>query len=136
MVRAGLREFYLPQVNSPRPSALFPGYVFIRPVDAWRPILSAAHVTGVIGIGRVGEKPYLVDDDVIEDIWSRERHGFIVLPEPFAPGQKVRVRFGHFLFGGEGICKGMSGSQRVDVLLTFLGGTKKVSLRKADLVPA
>lgn len=136
MVRAGLREFYLPRVDSPRASALFPGYAFIRPVDVWRPILSAAHVTGVIGVGRSGGTPYFIDDEKIDEIRRREKNGFIVLPEPFAPGRKVRVRYGHVLFGADGICKGMRGSQRVEVLLAFLGKTTSVSLRKADLVPA
>lgn len=137
MVRAGLREFYLPRVASPRPSALFPGYAFIRPVDVWRPLLSAAHVTGVLGIGRTGGTPMLVADDVIDEIRGREKDGFVKLPPPFPKKARVRVfRNTSPFFGSEGVCDGMKGQDRVCVLLSFLGRVSRVNLRTADLILA
>lgn len=137
MVRAGLREFYLPQVATPRLCALFPGYAFIRPPNHWRPILTAANVTGVLGIGKLGDKPNLLDESVINDIRSRERNGFIELPPPFNKEARVRVQTTtHPLFGCEGICDGMRGSDRVWVFLRFLGQLTRVSFQKADLVLA
>jgi transcription antitermination factor NusG len=137
MVRAGLREFYLPRVVSPRQSALFPGYVFIRPVDAWRPILLAAHVTGVLGIGRSGGTPLLVKDRIIDEIRSRERNGFVKLPPPFPMKARVRVhKHTNAFFGSEGICDGMRGQDRVYVLLRFLGRVNRVDFHKADLILA
>lgn len=137
MVRAGLREFYLPRVASPRPSALFPGYAFIRPVDAWYPILKAAHVTGVLGIGRTGGAPMLVKDEVVDEIRGREKNGFVKLPPPFPKKARVRVfRNTSAFFGSEGVCDGMKGEDRVYVLLKFLGHVSRVDFKKADLILA
>lgn len=137
MVRAGLREFYLPRVDSPRQLALFPGYAFIRPVEAWRPILSAAHVTGVLGIGRSGGSPMLVKDEVIDEIRGREKNGFVKLPPPFPKKARVRVfRDTSAFFGSEGVYDGMKGSDRVYVLLSFLGRMSRVDFKKADLILA
>lgn len=135
MVRAGLREFYLPRVDSPRQSALFPGYAFIRPVDAWHPILKAAHVTGVLGIGRVGGAPRLVSDDLVDEIRGREKDGFVRLPPPFRRGDRLRVEHGAF-FGAEGICEGMKGLDRVGVLLRLLGRATRIDFKTADLILA
>lgn len=135
MVRAGLREFYLPRVDSPRQSALFPGYAFIRPVEAWHPILKAAHVTGVLGIGRVGGAPMLVSDEIVDNIRDREKDGFVRLPPPFTKGDVLHVAEGPF-FGAQGLCDGMKGKDRVFVLLKLLGRVSRVCFDKADLILA
>jgi transcription antitermination factor NusG len=71
---------------------------------------------------------------VIEDLKSRERNGFVVLPRPpgLTRGDKVQVTHGP-LNGNIAIYQGMRGRQRVEVLLTFLGAQQRIVLNRKDV---
>lgn len=117
--------------------ALFPGYLFVA-IDLetrrWR------SVNGTIGVRRLvcnGDAPAVVDPSIVEALRRREdERGFIELASQplFAPGDRVRVTDGVFS-SNLGIYVGMSGSQRVAILLDLLGRKVRVDL-DSDFVTA
>jgi transcription antitermination factor NusG len=85
-----------------------------------------------------GVVPAKVPDKIIAELRERERGGAVELPE--APGMRVsdRVRVTRGpLVGFAGLYVVMSGRQRIEVLLTMLGGQTRSILPKGDveLVP-
>jgi transcriptional antiterminator RfaH len=112
-------------------SPLFPAYGFVAIIQGWH---SARWSIGVAGIIMDGVQPAKVPDSVIADIRNRERKGAIELPKP--PGMKVgdRVRvLGGPLVGFAGLYAGQAPHERVAVLLTVLGGQRRVVLPKGDI---
>jgi transcriptional antiterminator RfaH len=116
---------------------LFPRYLFVR-IDVgaqrWRSIQST------IGVARLvcqGEHPLPVHPRVIDDLKRGEdARGFVVLNErpQFAPGDRVRIVDG--AFGAQlGLYEGMTGDERVAVLLELLGRKVRVKL-DVDLITA
>ena len=81
-----------------------------------------------------GAEPAKVPISVIDDLKSRERNGFVVLPKPLglARGNRMQVINGS-LKGSIAIYQGMRGRQRVEVLLTFLGGQQRIILHRKDV---
>ena len=75
-------------------------------------------------------------DNVIAELRSRERGGLIELSKPRGPriGSRVKVTTGPFA-GQLGIFAGMKPHQRVEVLLTLLGGQQRVSLSRETIEP-
>ena len=69
-----------------------------------------------------GEQPTRVPDDVVAEIRSRERNGFVELPKPrgLAPGMRVRVTSGP-LHDQIGLLASLRPRERVLVLLHLLG---------------
>jgi transcription antitermination factor NusG len=112
---------------------LFPGYCFVLLVNGtwwgarWQP--------GVTRIVLDGGVPARVPASVIADLRSRERDGVVILPEQqLRRGDPVRIVRGPFrdqfaLFAG------MRPKQRVEVLLSLLGGHQRVTLAR-DAVEA
>jgi transcriptional antiterminator RfaH len=80
-----------------------------------------------------GIQPARVPANVIEAIRDRERNGVIELPRRLLkPGDRVRLLAGPFQ-GHLAIYAGMSGSERVAVLLQFLGGQQRATLAQRDV---
>ena len=125
VIRRGRRE----EVHRP----LFPGYVFCLIIDRW---WSIQRSPGVIGLILDGGRPARVPDGVIDELRRRERpDGLIRLPEPrgLQRGDRVLIRDGPFT-NLVAVYAGMSGHQRVAVLLSLFGGEKRVTLPKDDIV--
>jgi transcriptional antiterminator RfaH len=110
---------------------LFPGYAFVLIVLQWH---TARWSPGVVRIVLDGAAPARVPDRIIAELRERERGGVVQLPE--APGmrvgERVRVTRGP-LVGFAGLYVGMSGRQRIEVLLTMLGGQTRSTLPKGDV---
>ena len=81
-----------------------------------------------------GVQPARVPDAVIAEIRSRERNGLIELPKPrgLQRGDHVRVVGGPFS-GKLAIFASMKPHERVEVLLSLLGGHRTVTLGKSDV---
>jgi len=81
-----------------------------------------------------GAVPAKVPDCIIAELRERERGGVVQLPE--APGLRagdhVRVVRGP-LVGLGGLYVGMSGRQRVEILLSILGGQQRVILSRGSI---
>jgi transcription antitermination factor NusG len=82
-----------------------------------------------------GEQPTRVPDDVVAEIRSRERNGFVELPKPrgLAPGMRVRVTSGP-LHDQIGLLASLRPRERVLVLLHLLGGEQRVELARNAIV--
>jgi transcriptional antiterminator RfaH len=110
--------------------SLFPNYLFIQIELQW---YRARWCPGVVRLLMDGIVPAKVPDAVIEEIRGRERKGAIELPRCLLkPGDRVRLLAGPFQ-GHLAIYAGMSGSERVAVLLQILGGQQWVTLARRDI---
>jgi len=135
-------EVYLPRLREQRivrgrrvevTPPLFPGYCFVAIELQWH----AAHrAPGTSGLVMNGGGPAHVPGNVIAELKSRERNGFIELTKPRGPrvGSRVKITIGAFA-GQLGIYTGMKPHQRVEVLLTLLGGQQRVSLSREAIEP-
>ena len=108
---------------------LFPGYSFLRIVTGW---WQARWAPGTCGLVMDGATPAKVPDAVIAEIRSREREGAIELPSKLRPGDWVRVLHGPFR-DQFAIYAGMTGRDRVAVLLRLLGGERRNLLHRSDV---
>ena len=111
-------------------AALFPGYCFVSIALQWH---AARWCPGVVRLVMDGLQPAKISDDIIRDICSRERHGVIELPwRRLRQGDRVRILAGPFR-GHLAICAGMSGRERVAVLLQILGAQQRVTIPERDV---
>jgi transcriptional antiterminator RfaH len=113
-----------------REMPLFPGYAFVLIQLQWH---AARWCPGVRRLVMDGLQPARVPDAVIEGIRARERNGAIELPKNgLKPGVKVRLLAGPFR-EHVAIYAGMSGLERVAVLLSLLGGERRITLARRDI---
>jgi transcriptional antiterminator RfaH len=128
-------EVYQPRLREyrrerPRESALFPGYAFVVIKLQW---LAARWCPGVTRLVMDGIVPARVPDPVIEEIRSRERNGAVELPQRrLQCGDRVKILAGPFR-GHLAMYAGMSGPERVTVLLQILGGQQRATLAQRDV---
>jgi transcriptional antiterminator RfaH len=109
---------------------LFPGYAFVLIQLQWS---AARWCPGVVRLIMDGLQPARVADEVIEAIRVRERNGAVVLPRNgLKPGNKVRLLAGPFS-GHCAVYAGMSGLERVAVLLHLLGSERRIILAQRDI---
>jgi transcriptional antiterminator RfaH len=110
---------------------LFPGYLFVWVVRGW---WDARWSPGVIRLIMDGLLPARVPDAVINEIKSRERGGFVVLPKACGPaiGTRMKILQGP-LQGHIGLFAGMRPHERVLVLLQLLGGEQRVELAQSAI---
>jgi transcriptional antiterminator RfaH len=113
-----------------REAPLFPGYAFVQIVLQWS---AARWCPGVVRLVMDGIQPAKVADEVIESIRARERNGAIELPRNgLKPGNKVRLLAGPFS-GHLAVFAGMTGLERVAVLLHLLGSERRIILARQDI---
>jgi transcriptional antiterminator RfaH len=108
---------------------LFPGYAFVLVTLQWH---AARWAPGVARIVLDGAAPAKVPDAVIAEIRSRERGGLVELPSRFKRGDPVRILRGPFE-GRLAIYAEMKPRERVEVLLTLLGGQQRVAIARSDV---
>jgi transcription antitermination factor NusG len=125
-------DFYLPKIAFTKKvkghkiatfQSLFDDYLFVNNTDNWRPI---SGTFGVAGIIMAGERPALLPQVEIDKLKMITQEGFVVLPEAkskakFEINQQVRIKDGVYS-GYVGLVAGMSSRERVNVLLSGLGG--------------
>lgn len=143
LTRAGF-ETYLPRIATTRGNGhgcrtvqvpLFPTYAFVRIGKRWYSIQSTI---GVMQVLKSGEQPAMISEAVIEELRGRERDGLIVLPPPPRPrlrcGDAVRITRGAFR-DQVALYQGMRSRQRIEVLMTLLGGTRQLTLPRGAVLP-
>jgi transcriptional antiterminator RfaH len=109
---------------------LFPGYIFVSIELQWS---QAQYSPGIVRLVMDGTTPAAVPDAVVAALKAREVNGLIELPPPpprFRRGDHVRVLRGP-LANRVGLFAGMKPRDRVAVLLTLLGGSRRVELPDA-----
>jgi transcriptional antiterminator RfaH len=104
---------------------LFPRYIFVDVSQGFRSIFGTR---GVAELFMWGEKPALVRDAEMQAIMAgADAEDVVALPADPLVGKKVLVRSG-VCADMVGLCEGMSGAQRVRVLLKMLGRDVRVTL--------
>jgi transcriptional antiterminator RfaH len=126
-----LREWRTVRGGRQVEGSLFPGYIFLIITNGW---YAARWCPGVRDLIRDGDgTPAAVPDSVIEEIRRRERNGAIELPRrTMRVGDRVRILAGP-LRGYVALYEGMSGFERVAVLLQILGAATRVTLAERDV---
>ena len=131
-------ETYLPRYKTFKKSTdslaakdepMFPRYVFFRPGNARQSITSARSTRGVSFVLSFGFQAAIVKVDQLKSIKAFEQQrnqSDVAQTSPFQPGIKVRMA-GMNLQGLQGLVTSVS-SQRVKVLLDFLGKSHEVSM--------
>lgn len=115
-----------------RTPLLFPSYVFVFIDLQWS---DARWAPGVVRLVMDGVAPARVSASLITALKAREVGGLIELPPPpprFRRGDYVQVLRGPFS-GKVGLFAGMRPHDRVAVLLTMLGGSRRVELSGAGV---
>jgi len=108
-----------------RELALFPGYAFLLVRLQWH---AGRWCPVVIRLVMDGLHPAKVPDAVIDEIRMREHNGAVEIPRrQLKAGDRVKILSGPFN-GQLAIYAGMSGFERVEVLLQILGGAVRVTL--------
>jgi transcriptional antiterminator RfaH len=116
---------------------LFPRYLFVSvdiATQRWHSIRSTIGITRLVTNGDV---PAVVPQAIIDGLKRREdANGFVQLERRprFAPGDKVRVLTGAFC-DALGLFEGISGAERVAILLDLLGRKVRVVL-DTDIIDA
>jgi transcriptional antiterminator RfaH len=135
-------ETYLPRYLKQRRHArriediaapLFPRYLFVAVDIATQRWLSIDSTFGVTRLVRNGDRPAAVPVSILETLKCREDvNGFVQLDRRprFLPGDKVCVVSGAFR-DCCGLYEGMSGHERVAILLELLGRKVRVVLGPA-----
>jgi transcriptional antiterminator RfaH len=91
---------------------------------------------GVVRLVMDGLQPAKVPDAVIDNIRVRERNGAIELPKNgFKLGDRVRLLGSGPFAGRLAIYSGMSGLERVSVLLQIFGAERRIILARQDIEP-
>jgi transcriptional antiterminator RfaH len=111
---------------------LFPGYAFVWIELQWHAARWAPGVIRLVTSG--GAEPAKVPVSVIDDLRSRERNGFVQLPQARGLQRGDRVQITHGPFNQHlAIYQGMRAGLRVEVLLTFLGSQQRITLPRKDI---
>ena len=130
---------YLPRILKQRRHArciervaapLFPSYLFVSIDMATQRWLAIDSTIGVTRLVRNYDRPAPVDEEIVAALKRREdAAGFVQLEcrPRFARGDKVRV-IGGALFDCCGLYEGMTGQERVAILLELLGRKVRVVL--------
>lgn len=134
-------KFYNPRIKQRvgatwRACQLFKDYVFVDgAIDRWRALNSTRGVVGLLMVSC--ENPAIVPEDKIRSLMERhDARGFVVLNESrYKKGQRVQVRQGPAAWG-EGVFDGQKDSERVFVLMTWLGCSRRVEVAEDNLVAA
>jgi transcription antitermination factor NusG len=129
-------ETYMPRIINVhgRVWPLFPGYIFVRVIEQFYPIMWTPHVVRLL---MSGDQPARLPEKAMVEIRKREISGFVRLPSPtnrLRKGQQVRITRGSFE-GQHALCEGMSGKDRVWVLLNLMGQKVPVELPGRDVEP-
>ena len=119
-----------------RVTALFPGYLFVR-LDPERARWRAVNGTrGVRAILSDGDRPLPVRRGVVEAIMAETGPGGVLaMPDELHTGDRVRVFDGPFA-DLSGTVQGLSGAERVRVLLDLMELAVPVSLPRQNLIRA
>lgn len=133
-------ETYLPRLRErrrrngrviERRPLLFPSYGFVLLVDGW---WQARWCAGVAGLIMNGAQPACVADSIIDEIRSRERDELVELAPRLQRGDQVRILRGPFR-EQLALYQGQAPHERVAVLLSLLGGQRRITVPKDDVEP-
>lgn len=111
---------------------MFPGYLFARPGydGQWHGMLSTVGVSRML---MIGDRPALLSDRIVQELYEREVGGLIYLPDALEPGAMVRAELpaGHVV---DAIIQANDGD-RIAILMQILGREVRVTLAADKVRP-
>jgi len=136
-------EVFHPQIRSKRATIrgpvrivepLFPGYVFVR-CALNEHLMNIRHTTGISSLVHFGERIPAVPDELVADLRTEFGDDELMdCQEPMAPGKWVRIATGSMAGMEATVLRVLSGGQRVQLLLEFLGRPTPVEVPRHALV--
>ena len=115
--------------------ALFPGYIFARfvPLISQREVASAPGVSGIV---RFGDRLAHIPDETISDLrGSMGEEECLTIDREVREGDAVTITTGVFQGLVTVVTELRPASERVRVLIEFLGQTREVEVAKSNLLP-
>ena len=130
-------EFYLPKIivkninSAPKEQLLFPGYIFVNTnIENYSAL---KYTMGIKNIIKFGNNIPCISDEEIKLIQKLEKKSKIhPVASQMKIGQDVRVSKGFLKGNIVKICS-IPSKERVDVLLTFLGSIRRVTMSEKNL---
>ncbi|MCD7099318.1 transcription termination/antitermination NusG family protein [Stenotrophomonas sp. MMGLT7] len=115
---------------------LFPRYLFVNVDSAAENTAPIRSTIGCCGLVRFGADLATLPGQAIEAIRARcDGGGRVVLEQDWKPGEPLKVAAGPFS-GFEAVFQARTGSERVAVLLHWLGVPRMVQMPASNLVPS
>ena len=131
-------DFYLPKItikkinSNPKEQVLFPGYIFINTdVENYSAL---KYTSGIKNILKFGHNISCISDEDIKSMKMVEETSKIdPIPLQIQIGQEARISSGTLKGNIVRICS-LPSKDRVDVLLTFLGSMRRITMPEKDLI--
>jgi transcriptional antiterminator RfaH len=136
-------EVFLPRIRFKRATrrgtawvteALFPGYIFAR-FDWQNSLRSAQSARGVRGVVHFGERWPTIPENTIDELQAAVGSvGVHVIAKEFSPGDAVQIADGTLRGLRAVVARVTSGSERVAVLMEFLGRQTMIELAANSII--
>ena len=130
------------RTGATKPIPYFSRYLFFRMEEGTDNFHMVSKTPGVVSIVRMtpdeyGDyRPTKVHDELIQTLKnSQNERGIIAVDNDYKPGDAVRIKSGAF-HDIQAIVDAKTGDDRVMVLLTMLGGQKRVEVNYTQIEPA
>ena len=131
-------DYYLPKIttkkinSNPKEELLFPGYIFVN--ASFKNYSSLKYTKGIKNIIKFGGNISCISDKEIDAMKMAEKISKIdPVVSQIQIGQDVKIAKGS-LKGSIVKVYSLPSKERVDVLLSFLGSVRRVSISKKDLI--
>lgn len=131
-------KYYLPKIttkkinSNPKENILFPGYIFIY--SDLNKFSSIEYTKGIKGIIKFGKNiAYLTDTEIKSIKVIEEQARLKPIAHKIEIGQEVIIKNGSFK-GNIVKIFSLPSKDRVNVLLHFLGSSRKINVLKKDLI--
>jgi transcription antitermination factor NusG len=131
-------DFYLPKIttkkinNNSKEELLFPGYIFVN--IGLENYSALKYTIGIKNIIKFGENITFIDNKEIKSMQIAEKKSKIYpVGSQIQIGQEATISYGSLKGSMVKICS-LSSQDRVNVLLTFLGSMRRISISKKDLI--
>ena len=130
-------DYYLPKITKKKINSklkeelLFPGYVFVNiGLDNYAAL---KYTLGIRNIIKFGEKISCMSSEDIKSMQITEEASRLdPITAKIKIGQEAEIREGFFKGNLVKICS-LASKKRVDVLIKFLGSSRKISIHEANL---
>ena len=131
-------KYYLPKIitkkinSSPKEVALFPGYIFIH--TTLEKFSSLKYTKGIKKIIKFGQNISHVSEDEINHIRIiEEKSKQNPIQSDIQIGQEAVISKGSFKGAIVKICS-LPSNKRIDILLSFLGSKRKITIAEENLI--
>jgi transcriptional antiterminator RfaH len=138
-------EVFCPRLRFKRPTsrgvvwveeAMFPGYLFAR-FNYCERHKEVRYAMGVSGILQYGADYGRLDESIIDGLKSVTNHQHLaIVQSDIAEGESVKIVAGALLGLEAVVTQVLSGSERVRILVNFLGREMHAEVRKPAILPA